>query len=107
MLLSNLSEEKYATRYKEIFYPPNPNEMSTFERTLEAQYVAAADGETVIILTELIGALRVIQVEKEIKPMFTINYSFNSIEGRVNLLGGVSLGKGQALFILYAKLVTI
>lgn len=105
MLQSNQSDIKYATRFKKIYNPPNPDDMIRYEQPLEYQYTAAADGETVIILPALIGN-RIVQIEKEIKPVFTANYTFNPNNGQITLLNGVVLDAGESLFIIYAVLIT-
>jgi hypothetical protein len=106
MLQSNLNNTIYATRYQKIFNPPNPDAMIKYEQVFEYQYTAAADGETIIILSALIGALRIIDIEKEIRPINIANYSFNSNTGQLNLLNGVAMAAGETLFITYALLIT-
>jgi len=106
MLQSNLSNIKHATRFKKVFYPENEDPMIRYEKVLEVQYTALADGETSVIIPALIGAIRITQIEKEIKPMSTADFSFNPTNGQVNLLNSVSLSAGESLFILYAVLVT-
>ena len=105
MLQSNLSSDKYSTRFKKVFNPPNPEEMIKYEQIFETQYTAVNDGETVIILSELIGA-RVVQIEREIKPMAMTDFGSNVALGRINLLNGVALSARESLFILYSKLIT-
>jgi hypothetical protein len=106
MLLSNLSKDKYATRFKKLYYPENEDPMIKYEQVIPWEYTASTDGETVIIIPELVGALRLTQIEKEIKPIKEADYSFNSSSGQINLLNGVSMAAGETLFILYVKLVT-
>ena len=96
----------YATRYKKIYTQVNPDNMIYYEKVLQVQYTAAVDGETVIILSGLINALRITQIEKEIKPMFTSDFSFNATNGQITLLNNVSMAAGESLFILYAVLIT-
>lgn len=103
---TNLSNAKYATRFKKIFDPPNEDLMVKYEQLLEWQYTAAAEGETVIIIPDLIGVERIAQIEKEIKPLFTADYSFNTNTGQITLLNGVEMTPGETLFILYAVLIT-
>jgi len=105
MLQSNLSNEKYSTRFKKVYFPLNIDDMIRYEQVLETQYTAVNDGETVVILAELIGA-RVVQIEREIKPMAMTDFGFNVNLGRINLLNGVALSAGESLFILYSKLIT-
>lgn len=108
MLLSNLNGEKYATRFSKVYFPENEDPMIKYEKVLPWTYTAAADGETVIVITSLIGSLRITQIEKEIKPMDGngVDFSFNSSNGQINLLGGISMMTGEKLFILYSVLVT-
>lgn len=105
MLLSNLSNNKFSTRFKKVYNPINPDDMIRYEQVLETQYTAVNDGETVVILSELIN-MRVVQIEKEIKPMAMSDFGFNTNNGQINLLNGVTLSAGESLFILYSKLIT-
>lgn len=106
MLQSNQSSLKYATRFKKVYYPPNPDDMIKYEQNLPFEYTAAADGETVIILTQLIGALRILQIEKEIKPMAATDFSFNNNTGQISLLNGQEMAKDETLYGIYVKLIT-
>lgn len=106
MLQSNLAITKYATRFKKVYNPPNPEDMIKYERVLPVEYTASSDGETSFILTDLVDALRIVQIEKQIQPVTEDDYSFNPNNGQVNLLNGVSLSAGETAFIIYAKLIT-
>lgn len=106
MLQSNLGNELYATRFKQAYNTLNPGDMPKYERILETQYTAAADGENIILIQALIGALRIAQITKEIKPMYLPDYSFNPNSGQINLLNDIYLSKDETLFILYAVLIT-
>jgi len=97
--------EKYATRNQTVGNNINLEDMY-YEQNIGIDYTAASDGETVIIIPELANALRIVQLEKEIKPVLVANFSFNSPAGRINLLNGVTMSTGQTLFIIYAKLIT-
>lgn len=105
VLKANKVISKYATRFNNIIDPTNLSNMA-YEQILETMYVAAADGETSIIVTDLIGN-RIVSVEKEIKPLSAVNYNFNITLGRINLLNGVSMSGGEQLSILYGKMVTL
>ena len=105
MLQSNLGAIKYGTRFFKDYYL-QPDDMIKYERNIEYQYTAVADGENVIIIPALIGALRILHIVNEIKGMPVTDFSFNPNTGQVNLLNGVSLGSGQTLFIIYVVLVT-
>ena len=105
MLQSNLGDLKYGTRAS-IHATNQPSNMIKYERIIEYQYTASADGEKIIILPSLIGALRIVRIDNEIKPMAFADFSFNPNSGQINLLNEVSLGVGQTLFIIYAVLIT-
>ena len=91
----------YATRFKKT---TNQNNVIKYEQVLDIEYQAGADGENVIVLTALIG-MRIVQIEREIKPLYAADFSFNSYNGQINLLNGVQLSAGETLFIIYAKIV--
>ena len=91
----------YATRFRKT---TNQDNVIKYEQNLEYQYTASADGENIIVINSLIG-MRVVQIEREIKPIYTTDYSFNSFNGQINLLNGVQLSSGETLFIIYAKIV--
>ncbi len=96
---------KYATRYKRV--ENDPDDMVKYEQTLDTEYTAGADGENVIILLGLAGiGARIIQIERELKPIFRTDYSFNANAGQINLLNGVTMAAGETLFIIYAILIT-
>lgn len=101
MQRANLGPVNYATRYRPT---TNKDNMSTYEQTLEYQYTAGADGETVIVLP-LIG-MRIVQIEREIKPIYADDYAWNGSSGQLTLLNGVELADNETLFILYAKTIT-
>lgn len=105
MLLSNLGNTVYATRFKKLTDNENEDDMVKYEQTLEWQYIAGADGETVIIIPELIG-IRIVQIEKSIQPLLKANYTFNKNTGRITLLNEVSMSAGEPLYILYASVQT-
>lgn len=92
---------KYATRDRTI---TNESTMKYYEQTLEDQYTAAADGETVFVRTALVGN-RIIDIEKEIGPLKAAEYLFNPSTGTITLQGGVVLNAGETLFIEYAKII--
>lgn len=101
MQRSDASGEKYATRFRQA---TNEDVMVKYESTEEWQYTAGADGETVAVIPALVG-MRVIQIERELKPMFSNDWGFNANSGQITLLNGVSMAFGETLFILYAKMV--
>jgi len=102
VLQSNLSAKKFATRDRQS---TNEENMKYYEQDLATEFTSNVDGLTSISLLELQG-MRVVQCEKEIKPLQSSEWSFNSVSGTITLLGGTTLDNGQTLFILYAKTVT-
>lgn len=105
MQQANATSLKYATRYKRV--ENDPDEMVKYEQTLETQYTAGSDGENLIILLGLAGiGARIVQIERELKPIFKADYSFNANSGQINLLNGVTMAEGETLFIIYAILIT-
>ncbi len=93
---------KYATRERTT---TNDENMKYYEQNFEDQYTSAADGETVIVRTDLIGN-RIVQMEKETKPVNISDFLFNPSTGTITLQNGVTLDNGQTLFIIYAVIVT-
>jgi hypothetical protein len=99
---TNEPSQKYCTRER-----TNTNEenMKYYEQTLEDQYTSSADGETTIVRAALIGN-RIVQIEKETKPLYDTDFLFNPSTGTITLQGGVTVDNGQTLFILYAQVIT-
>ena len=95
----------YATR-ADIISTDQNTDMIKYERNIEYQYTAAIDGEKIIFIPAMVGALRIVGIVNEIRGMQVADFSFNTNTGQLNLLNGVSLGSGQTLFITYAVLVT-
>lgn len=93
---------KYATRERTT---TNDELMKYYEQTLEDQYTAIADGEALIARPLLIGN-RVIQIEKETKPVNEGDFLFNPAVGLITLINGVTVDAGQTLYILYAVIKT-
>lgn len=89
--------------------PIIPTEM--YEKTSSTFYTAAEDGESVITLTDMDGnpltGKRVIQVEKEIKPLVPfVDYVWNPNNSQLTLLAGNEMYQDQQLFVLYAEIIT-
>lgn len=88
--------------------PVNPIEM--YESVKQAQYTAGSDGETTISIVDVEGnplnGKRVISIEKEIKPLKTTEWFFNTNTSVLTLLGGVTVDAGQTLYILYSETIT-
>jgi len=93
---------KYATRERTT---TNDENMKYYEQVLEDQYTSAADGETIVVRPALIGN-RIVQIEKEMKPLYETDFLFNPSTGTITLQAGVTVDNGQTLFILYATVIT-
>ena len=100
-----LGPVKYATRFNNSILT-HDDDMIKYERNIEYQYTAVADGENIIIIPALIGALRILSIVNEIRGMMTADYSFDPNTGQISLLNGITLGAGQTLFIVYTVLIT-
>ena len=70
----------------------------------EKQYTSNTSNLSTVTITDLIGC-EIITIEKEIKPLLTSEYTFNSASGTITLVG-TTLDTNETLFILYKKLVT-
>jgi hypothetical protein len=84
------------------YNPPNTSTMIKYQLTAEAQYIAAG-GETSVILSDLIGS-SIIQLQHEIKPLLTSEYSFNPNTGQITFTSLV-LVADESLFIIYGKIL--
>ncbi len=93
---------KYCTRERTH---TNDENMKYYEQNFEDQYTAVADGETSIVRPLLIGN-RIVQIEKETKPLYDTDFLFNPSTGTITLQNGVTLDNGQTLFIIYAVIKT-
>ena len=87
---------------------PTPSDGSAipigyYEKVSETSYTATTDGESVITLASLIGKT-IIEIIKEIKPMFANQWSFNTKTGVITLTSD-SLSAGESLFILYKEII--
>lgn len=98
---TNPGQLKYATRQRTT---TNESNMKYYEQVLDDSYTASTDGETAIVRPLLIGN-RIVQIEKEIKPLFDGDFLFNPTTGTITLQGGITLGAGESLFIIYAKII--
>lgn len=78
---------------------PMPQQYSD---TRSATYTASVDGETTITITDLQGN-QVVQIEREVKPLLTSEFSFNSSTGVITLVD--SLSAGETLFVIYKVIV--
>lgn len=93
---------KYATRERTT---TNDAIMKYYEQNFEDQYTSINDGETLIVRPDLIGN-RIVQIEKETKPLNEADFLFNPSAGLITLLNGVTVDSGQTLYIIYAVIVT-
>lgn len=100
-LQTNLSNQKFATRDRTS---TNDENMVKYEQATGINYTSNADGTTSISILELIGS-RIVQIEKEIKPLETTEWTFNPNSGTITLVGN-TLDNEQTLFIIYAKIIT-
>jgi hypothetical protein len=82
--------------------PPIPTNM--YQKTSATTYTATTDNQSVITLTLLQGK-DVLQIERNIQPLLSSEYSFNSTTGVINLVNPMLAG--ETLFILYTEMVTI
>lgn len=83
-----------------------PSGVSTYQRTSATSYTALSDGETTINLPELIGK-DILQIELEIKPLKSSEFTWNKLTGVLTLAPSVvPLYADQTLYILYTEIVT-
>lgn len=93
-------------------YIPPPNQHGNmYEQMIETIYTAGADGESVIALTKIdgttpLGTVRIVQIEKETKPIPPAGYIYNPTTSILTLLPGYEMYAGQTLFVLYAQTIT-
>jgi hypothetical protein len=89
------------------YQPPAPSggaalPVGYYQKTSSTSYTATADGESVITFIALQGK-DILQIEREIKPLLTTDYSFNKTTGVLTLIN--SLSAGETLFILYTEII--
>lgn len=109
-LRSDLGPQKFATAggVEGIISPDNNTDMGIlYSETFPAEYKSNADGTTAINLAGIvpIGA-KIIQIEKEIRPIEEADYLFNPASSFLTLLNGVTVDNNQTLFILYKVIQT-
>jgi hypothetical protein len=87
--------------------PPKPFDM--YLKTASTSYTSNVDGITVITLVDENGGSMIgndiVQIEREIKPLFAADYVWNKNQGQLTLLNGVTLDSNQTLFVLYNKMI--
>lgn len=69
------------------------------ETTLSVQYVGVG-GQSAFALTELVGAA-IIQITREMTPLSTSQYNFNTATGTITLVGS-PLSLGETCYIIYS-----
>lgn len=84
-------------------------DMGKYSQTYNASFLSNADGTTVIVPTDdngntLIGCT-IVQIEHEIKPYTSSDFSFDPQTGTLTLLNGNTCDKGQLLSIIYSKII--
>lgn len=73
-----------------------------YQKTSSTSYIATADGESVITLIALQNK-DILQIEREIKPLLSSQFTFNKLTGVLTL--NESLSAGETLFILYTEII--
>jgi hypothetical protein len=109
-LQSDLSPKKFATAggVEGVISPDNNTDMGIlYSEAFDAEYKSNADGTAAINLAGIIpiGA-KIIQIEKEIRPIEAVNYLWNPASAFLTLLNGITVDNNQTLFILYKVLQT-
>jgi len=84
------------------YTPVNQIYVNTYMQTLDTQYVAGG-GETLVTLTELIGAT-IVQITKETQPLKPSEFSLNINTGGITLTTALSVY--ETLYIIYTKMIT-
>jgi len=102
LIKANEGKYKYATREKN---PTNEDNMIYYSEDFSTEYIAANDGETAISLDIPVGA-KIVQVEREIKPMSVNDWGYNTNSKLLTLKNGVSLSADETLFIIYKIIKT-
>ena len=92
------------------YIPPPLNPVNNmYEQITETTYTAGADGENVMALEDIdgnpLGNVRIVQIEKETKPIPPTAYLYNANTSVLSLLPGYEMYGGQTLFILSAKMI--
>jgi len=85
--------------------PVTPQGLNMYIKPLSLYYTATG-GETDITIVDLQG-MNILQIEREIKPLKSSEFIFNSITGSIQLIGINPLGVGETLFILYTQTITL
>jgi hypothetical protein len=88
--------------------PPNNTDMGIYySEAFDAEYVSNADGTTGINLAGILPAgSKIIQIEKEVRPIEQVNWTFNQTSLFLTLLNGITVDNGQTLFIIYIVIQT-
>lgn len=116
--MSSLGNVYYVTQQAPINSVPNvpstpyvpPTASGIYTVTLSTSFTSNQDGVTVLTPLDINGnpliGCDIVQVEREIKPLFSSQWSWNKTTGVLTLLNGVTVDLDVSLFILYSKTVT-
>lgn len=110
---STLSQNKFSTR---DFTPTNIDNMIYYEQVFSASYTASTDGENPVSFPDVPVGARMINVERNIKPLFNNQWSWNSTSRILTLLAlpvtspddiySVTLSQGETLSYIYSIIRT-
>ncbi|HWB93508.1 MAG TPA: hypothetical protein VG605_16725 [Puia sp.] len=81
-----------------------------FSDVNSTSYTSNQDG--VVLITPIdkdgnsMAGYDIVQIEREIMPLFASQWSWNKAQGILTLLNGTTLDAGMSLYIIYKKLVT-
>lgn len=102
----NFSVQGHQHNFQELLNIPTSIEgygITDFaERIAPKEYTAVADGETVIPFPDKIG-WKPAFVVREIKPLTSLEYSWDAESGELTLIPGAALEQQQTLFVLFVK----
>jgi hypothetical protein len=74
-----------------------------YQKTSATSYTATTEGETAITLLPL-QTKSILQIERNIEPLLTTEYSWNSTTGVLTMVNPMSIG--ESLYILYTEMIT-
>jgi hypothetical protein len=116
--MTSLGNVYFVTQQAPIISMPNvpsapyvpPAATGIYTINLSTAFTSSQDGITQVTPLDinsnnLIG-YDIVQVEREIKPLFNSDWSWNKATGVLSLLNGITIDAGQSLFILYSKTVS-
>jgi hypothetical protein len=116
--MTSLGNVYFVTQQSPIIGIPNvpsapyvpPVAAGIYTVILSTSFTSNQDGTTQVTPLDinsnnLIG-YDIVQVEREIKPLFNTDWSWNKATGVLSLLNGKTIDAGESLFILYSKTVS-